>query len=143
MMHLMSALLIISTAICGIIDDDISVYGWNGALVVEFWKPCFQLNGMIFGGLSAHEYGHYVQQKEMGNGLYYVSIVAPSVLTNILTIPLGGIGPTIYRNIPWEKNATNVGVISFGNYGFDATEYRTHWTLFDGLTYDAELKKRR
>ena len=113
MMHLISTLLIICISAVGVIRD-IDIYNYHGALVVDFWKPAFQINGIIFGGLSDHEYGHYLQQQILGNKTYYYSVAIPSMIANITTFGLGAIigvdtATQLYFSLPWEAEATRLG----------------------------------
>jgi len=109
--HTISAVLILAVCIVGMFTPvDIDTQG--GALVVDFGTPIFQLNGMIFGGYSAHEYGHYMQQRDIGDAAYYASVVVPSVLTNIVWgVAAVGFDTWLFRPdeytdlFPWEADA--------------------------------------
>lgn len=101
-----TAILIIATCLSAICFDA-DIYEINHAIVCDFGIPLFQLNGMIFGGYSAHEYGHYLQQAEIGNEHYYIMIVAPSVIANIYDFIQYPITHQLidYHSLPWEKDA--------------------------------------
>ena len=80
----------------------------NGAVIVDWGLPCFQLNGVIWGGYSEHEYMHYEQQQERGDNAYYSSVVIPSIAANLFTTGyymMTGIellGYERYYELPWE-----------------------------------------
>ena len=109
-----SACLIIVTAATGIVSD-IDIYRTGGAIVVGHGGPSFQLNGMIWGDYKAHEYGHYVQQQEMGSSRYYLCVAIPSVIANGVDILLCLSGvpsdrvDKAYYKLPWEVEATLLG----------------------------------
>lgn len=116
--------LIIATSACCVMFDA-NVYMFRDAAVVDFWKPMFQINGMIFGGLSAHEYGHFLQQQRLGNEKYYISVACPSLIINacsLAVLPFDNKDLKCeitewYRSLPWEIEATELGAIAFFDFG--------------------------
>ena len=105
-----SAGLIILTCIVGMFVP-VEFENQGGALVVDFGLPMFQINGMIFGGQSLHEYGHYLQQNDIGNIEYYATVAVPSVTTNAIWLTNYIItGESLfscdeYHALSWEADA--------------------------------------
>ncbi len=106
--------LILGIAIVGMfIPPDISYH--DGALVVDYGHPFFQLNGVIFGGYNSHEYGHYLQQQDMGENVYYVAVAIPSSIVNMIDVTnylltKRCIKRATYMSFPWERDATERGI---------------------------------
>ena len=112
MTHLVSTVLILAVCVAGMVwDVDISYS--SGAVVIKGAPFQFQLNGMIWGYDSAHEFGHLRQQQYYGDEVYY--------FLSFLSLPVSGIINASYRNAdtdqqrvglinlyyrrPWEANA--------------------------------------
>lgn len=108
-----SACLIILTAFVGMLVP-LEIESRGGALVVDVGSPMFQMNGIIFGGYSDHEYGHYLQQRDMTREEYLLTVAVPSVSANVVGVSYylitgDHIGPDAsneeYRSRPWEGDA--------------------------------------
>jgi hypothetical protein len=117
--HLVSTVLILFVAISGAIVGPPAIEYISGCMVIDYGVPMFQLNGMIFGGYSDHEYGHSLQQREMGDVAYYASVVAPSVATNMIwgvsayVFDTWLFRPDEYTDFcPWEADA-NMRVMEY------------------------------
>ena len=108
-----SSVLIIGTAIAGVCFD-VDIYNYQGAVVVDYGNPMFQLNGFIWGGVSEHEYGHYIQQGIYGDVKYYAKVAIPSIVATGWYAVKKLIGykndARIYLALPWESEATNLGL---------------------------------
>jgi hypothetical protein len=109
--HIISALAIISICVIGMVAPT-TIENHSGALVVRFVdEPMFQLNGLIFGKYHEHEYGHFLQQKDIGDLAYYTTVAIPSALTNIGMAVAAIINPYVfldsdeYYALPWEADA--------------------------------------
>ena len=119
-----SAVQVLTICIMGLFAP-VEISSHAGALVVE--SPLlevtdqygrekdisFHVNGIIFGAFDEHEYGHYLQQRKIGNRAYYLTVAVPSVVVNILQIlslPFGGPPDSFdYYLLPWEYDATILG----------------------------------
>jgi len=76
------------------------------------------INGAIFGGLSNHEYGHYLQQVELGDAAYYSTVVLPSLLVfwgkiGIAAITGEATSVAAYHSLPWEAEADRLGGLAW------------------------------
>jgi len=111
---------------------------YKGALVIKTsFKSSFSF-GII--GLSRndldsdslkHEYGHYLQYKDLGVLLYAKNVAVPSVTINILD------GqdklPYDYYSYPWEAEANRLGGSALSEKGVPKLPeggYRTYWDIF-------------
>ena len=111
MTHVITTVLILITCIAGAIAPA-PIYGTGQVLVVDYGVPMFQLNGLVFGGYSSHEFGHHLQQQDMGDEAYYATVVVPSILGNlvwavsayILDSPICMVHE-YYDFFPWEHDA--------------------------------------
>ena len=106
-------------------SNDFSFY--KGVPVVRF--PKGDLNSFSIGGVIyleeevsentlRHEYGHSLQEKEMGTGLYIVAVAMPSITYNIMSRN----NDTLYMNyynMPWEYDADRRGRVH-GRNGYYA-----------------------
>ena len=77
----------------------------------------FQLNGFIWEntqsrrGGAAHEFGHYLQQREHGLAKYVATVALPSAIMSVLyTIDFQGTNR--YYALPWEADA-NIRVMEY------------------------------
>ncbi len=86
-----------------------------------------------------HEYGHILQERELGTGRYFVQVAIPSVIGCVLYNSGNDFIRANYFNLPWERDADRRGnvtrdehtpesiVISFG--------YFLIWEIVWGNTY--------
>lgn len=61
-------------------------------------NECYKVNTLN------HEYGHTLQEQEMGFGKYFITVFAPSSLYNLMS----RVSTTLhdnYYNMPWEYDA--------------------------------------
>jgi len=107
-----SAVLIIATSFIGIVGD-VDIYNYCGALTIDFGNPMIQINGILWGGVSDHEYGHYLQQQQMGNTEYYATVCIPSLLASgyygVRYLFENRGRAEVYLALPWEAEATRLG----------------------------------
>jgi len=110
--HAVTTVLILVISITGMISPTALDYT-RGVLVVDYGVPMFTLNGVMFGGYSKHEYGHHLQQNDMGDEEYYAAVAVPSVIGNIIWATSAYIfdDPICmvkeYQTyFPWEADAT-------------------------------------
>ena len=60
-----------------------------------------------------HEYGHYLQQQEMGQVIYFFAIANPSLSYNVFLVNTKYYTPELYYSMPWEYDANmRVGITS-------------------------------
>ena len=91
----------------------VQIGNYRGVLRVRVENvPSFQLNGVIFGNSDKHEYGHYLQQKDIGNLEYYCKVAIPSAISAPLSVipvllKLQSVDEAIenYYALPWEADA--------------------------------------
>lgn len=113
--HLISTIQILVVCIVGMISP-ISVESIDDVLVVnsdilqgQNYTVQFALNGMMIGGYSDHEYGHHLQQSDMGNEEYYTTVAVPSLIFNVLMSiePMESrfVRKAKYHRLPWEADA--------------------------------------
>jgi len=108
--------LFIAWSICGVVNPDYATE-YEGALVtylpVEHGMS-FQLSGFIFSsqesqhnGMILHEYGHYLQQQDMGFDTYAITVGVPSIVSSAISkihhAITGEWGD--YYLLPWEADA--------------------------------------
>ena len=90
----------------------------RGVLVVDYGAPMFQLNGVIFGGYSDHEYGHHLQQQDVGDEAYYATVVVPSLLLNgyqlLDYLITENNHVSYYHGVSWEADA-NTRAMEYNN----------------------------
>jgi hypothetical protein len=114
-----STMLIVCTAFAGVFFNA-DIYEYGGAIVVDFGNPMMQINGILWGGVNAHEYGHYLQQQQMGNKEYYAKVAIPSLLASGyygLRYLIGNKGDAkAYLALPWEAEATRLGKQFIASY---------------------------
>ena len=111
MTHIVSAVSIIMVAVIGMfMGVDVSYHG--GAVVATFGDQTdgwWCINGMIFGAYDDHEYGHYLQQREIGDMAYYTTVAIPSFAGSCAIVAkallIGPISMTEYHRLPWEADA--------------------------------------
>jgi len=137
--HAVTTVLILVISIAGAISPAPIEYV-GGTLVVDYGIPMFQLNGVIFGGFSAHEYGHHLQQMELGDMVYYATVVLPSVAVNIAWAlsayvfddPLFRVD-RYYEIVPWERSANELAREHFAELPSRFDYYSFAWE------YDATI----
>lgn len=89
----------VSASVVGWIPDGTACQ-WSGTIYIETGWAASSFNVNDF----AHEYGHYLQQQEMGTGSYIWSVGISSVWDMIKN---GGCG---HSDLPYEKDATERGM---------------------------------
>lgn len=70
-----------------------------------------------------HEYGHILQEKELGTGLYFAAVAPPSVSCNYIPV-LNKYPAEYYYSLPWEYDADMRGGVDRGDYQPWAGKYR-------------------
>ena len=70
-----------------------------------------------------HEYGHILQEKELGTGLYFAAVALPSVSCNYIPV-LNKYAAEYYYSLPWEYDADMRGGVDRGDYQPWAEKYR-------------------
>jgi len=118
-----TAVLVIATCVVGMVDPG-SVTFYEGATVVNVGRRSFgfQINGFIFrttpsardvfghdADRLAHEYGHYLQQIEMGED--YVIVVVSSLILSSLGLA-GAVDDAGYYGTVWEADANRRAYVS-------------------------------
>jgi len=108
-----------------IIDEELPYY--QGVPIIHFSSEelsSFSINGKIFLEDDAsintlkHEYGHILQEREMGTGLYVVAVAIPSVTCYFMS-KNNEFLETNYYNMPWEYDADRRGRV-YGRDGYYA-----------------------
>ncbi len=77
-----------------------------------------------------HEYGHSIQERILGEELYFSRVAIPSVLH----YHLGDNSPSVYYSMPWERTADLLGGVSRGNYKRGALAWGVAENIFGLIT---------
>ena len=95
----------------------------------------FGIIGLSYNDLNSntlkHEYGHYLQYKEMGTLLYAKNVAVPSVTINYLDRK--DKLPYDYYSYPWEDEANRLGGSTLSEEDVPKLpkgKYRTYWDVF-------------
>ena len=124
-----------------VIEEQLPYY--KGVPVVHFSSDLFtsfSIGGVIFlnenaGELTVkHEYGHSLQEKEMGTGLYIMAVAVPSVTYRVME-EFNEVLHDNYYNMPWEYDADRRGGV-YGRKGYykdGAAEFAKVYFSYWGL----------
>ena len=100
--HAVSTGLILAICIMGMFTPIEIGYRDGAMLVLGDGLPAFQLNGVVVGWDGWHEYGHYLQQKERGDLVYYATVALPSFVSSFFEG---------HYYTPWEYEASVKGYL--------------------------------
>ena len=76
-----------------------------------------------------HEYGHYVQEQDLGSLKYLLFIALPSVISCGTDMIFNHLSSTEYHSLPWEYTANLFGRVSRTDYCKDAGVWGTAYYL--------------
>ncbi len=99
---------------------------YKGALVIRHSSDnltSWQIFGVIFLNTDVnsvntlnHEYGHYLQEKQLGSVQYIGRVAIPSVLTCGFSMYIKKVPSEVYYSLPWEYTADALGGVTRTTY---------------------------
>ena len=127
----MSVVSLLSLCVQGVVSPGaVSTDGPCPVVVVGWPISAFSISGITFVnadyvamvGLFPHEYGHALQEREIGTVQYLTTVAAPSISANVvgvvkLLLTQSYSSPVAYHRLPWEADADVRGIPSTDTWG--------------------------